>query len=69
MIKSFRNRETEQLFARLFVRRFPQNLHRPAWRKLVILDAAERLEDLLIQPGNRLEKLHGDREGQQHSHQ
>jgi len=64
MIKSFRNRETEQLFARLFVRWFPHDLHRPAWRKLVILDAAERLEDLLIQPGNRLEKLHGDREGQ-----
>jgi len=33
-------------------------------RKLVILDAAESLQDLRIPPGNRLEKLSGDREGQ-----
>jgi proteic killer suppression protein len=31
---------------------------------LLILDAAESLDDLRIPPGNRLEKLHGDREGQ-----
>ena len=33
-------------------------------RKLVALDAAETLDDLRVPPGNRLEKLHGDREGQ-----
>jgi len=33
-------------------------------RKLVILDAAETLEDLRVPPGNRLEKLRGDRAGQ-----
>lgn len=33
-------------------------------RKLVQLDAAERLEDLRIPPGNRLEALKGDRKGQ-----
>lgn len=33
-------------------------------RKLAILDAAETLEDLRVPPGNRLEKLHGDRAGQ-----
>jgi len=33
-------------------------------RKLLILDAAERLEDLRVPPGNRLEKLRGDRVGQ-----
>jgi len=32
-------------------------------RKLVILDAAETLSDLRIPPGNRLEKLRGDRKG------
>ena len=32
--------------------------------KLEILDAAEAVEDLRIPPGNRLEKLAGDREGQ-----
>ena len=33
-------------------------------RKLLILDAADRLEDLRVPPGNRLEKLRGDRAGQ-----
>jgi toxin HigB-1 len=33
-------------------------------RKLAMLDAANELEDLRIPPGNRLEKLHGDRQGQ-----
>lgn len=33
-------------------------------RKLVLVDAAEQLEDLRVPPGNRLEKLEGDRSGQ-----
>ena len=37
---------------------------RAALRKLLILDAAEKLEDLRVPPGNRLEKLKGDRVGQ-----
>lgn len=64
MIKSFRDKETERLFARQYSRRFPANLQRVAWRKLAILDAAEQLEDLHVPPGNRLEKLSGDRQGQ-----
>jgi proteic killer suppression protein len=64
MIKSFRDKDTERVFFRQFSRRFPPQLHRLAWRKLVILDAAERLEDLRIPPGNRLEKLSGNREGE-----
>jgi proteic killer suppression protein len=64
MIKSFRDRETEKVFSRQFSRRIPTNLHRVAWRKLALLDAAERLEDLRIPPSNRLEKLKGDRAGQ-----
>jgi len=39
-------------------------VQRIAWRKLAMLDAAETLTDLLISPGNRLEKLTGDRAGQ-----
>jgi proteic killer suppression protein len=35
-----------------------------ARRKLAMLDAAEHLEDLRVPPGNRLEALRGDREGQ-----
>jgi proteic killer suppression protein len=64
MIRSFRDKETEQVFLRRFSRRFPPGLHRTAWRKLAMLDAAERLDDLHVPPGNRLEKLSGDREGQ-----
>ena len=37
---------------------------RAAWRKLAMLDAAENLADLFIPPGDRLEKLTGDRTGQ-----
>lgn len=42
----------------------PAPLQRAAQRKLVMLDAAEDLRDLAVPPGNRLEKLSGDREGQ-----
>ena len=36
-----------------------------AQRKLAVVDAAESLQDLRVPPGNRLEKLSGDRDGQQ----
>ena len=64
MIKTFRDEDTESIFARRFSKRFPIDLHKTAWRKLAILDAAERLDDLHVPPGNRLEKLSGDRNGQ-----
>jgi proteic killer suppression protein len=64
MIRSFRDRETEAVFARHGSRRLPADLQRVALRKLVMLDAAETLSDLRVPPANRLEKLSGDREGQ-----
>jgi addiction module HigA family antidote len=64
MVKGFACKETEKLFLRQFSARFPSDLQRIALRKLLLLDAAERLEDLRIPPGNRLEKLTGDRKGQ-----
>ena len=64
MIQSFADRDTARLFAREPVRRFPTGLHRAMLRKLVSLDAAERLDDLRVPPGNRLEKLRGNRNGQ-----
>ena len=64
MIQTFRDRETERLFNRDPVKRFPPPMQRPALRKLLLLDAAESLHDLRALPGNRLEKLHADREGQ-----
>ena len=64
MIKSFRSKKTQELFERKFSRRFPPEIHQRAWIKLAILHAAEALNDLTVFPGNRLEKLSGDRKGQ-----
>lgn len=64
MIRRYADRDTERLFGREPVRRFPAELHRAMLRKLVQLDAAERLDDLRVPPGNRLKKLRGDRAGQ-----
>ena len=63
MIKSFRSKETEQLYNRQRSRRF-RGIERVALRKLAILNAATKLRDLAAPPGNRLEALRGDREGQ-----
>lgn len=64
MIRSFADRDTERLFAREPVRRFSVRFQRTMLRKLVVLDAADSLQDLRSPPGNRLEKLRGDRAGQ-----
>jgi len=64
VIRSFRDKDTERAFNRLPARRLPSDLTRAARRKLLILNAAEKLLDLRIPPGNRLEKLSGDRRGQ-----
>jgi len=64
VIKSFGDRETERLFHREPVRRYPSDLRRVMLRKLVAVDAAEALDDLRVPPGNRLEKLKGDRAGE-----
>ena len=64
MIRSFHDKETERLFHRQPVKKIPPSVQRPTLRKLMLLDAAESLDDLRVPPGNRLEKLSGDREGQ-----
>lgn len=63
MIRSFRCRDTERLFQRESVRRF-KAIERVARRKLDQLHFAARVSDLAAPPGNRLERLRGDREGQ-----
>ena len=62
MIASFGDRETAALHGEQFVRRF-QVVARAARRKLVMLEAAARLEDLRVPPANRLEALRGDLQG------
>lgn len=63
MIKSFRCRDTQRLAGGQRVRRF-QAFERAAQRKLAMLEAATGLAFLRSPPGNRLEALHGDRQGQ-----
>lgn len=64
VLQSFGDRDTERVWQRTAVRKFHGDLQRVALRKLAILDAAETLTDLRVPPGNRLEKLRGDRDGQ-----
>ena len=64
MLRSFRDKDTEAVWSRRRSRRFDVPTRRAAWRKLAMLDAAETLADLRVTPGNRLEKLTGDRAGQ-----
>jgi proteic killer suppression protein len=63
VIRSFRRAETERLFRRESVRRF-KAFERSAARKLDMLDAAPDLRTLSTLPGNRLERLKGERKGQ-----
>jgi toxin HigB-1 len=64
MIKTFQNKQTEKVFLRETVPQLSQDVYRLSLRKLLLLDAAEKLEDLRVPPGNKLEKLVGDRRGQ-----
>ena len=64
MIAGFRDAEAELLWKTGRSRKLPARLNRQALRKLYILHAALALENLMVPPGNRLEKLHGDRQGQ-----
>ena len=64
MIKSFKGKSAEKVFARDRAKGISPNIQRVSHRKLLILDAVEILEDLRVPPGNHLEKLSGDRKGQ-----
>ena len=63
MIESFRDREAERIFHRERSKRYG-SIERAAFRKLRAIHAARLLTDLIHPPGNHLEALHGDREGQ-----
>ena len=63
MIRSFKTEDTERLFHDERVRQW-QAIENVARRKLNMVHAAARLEDLRVPPGNRLEKLEGSRRNQ-----
>ena len=64
MIRSFRDRDTQNLWVAGKSRRLPSTIQAIALRKLRLIDAAEYLEELRQPPGNRLEALSKDRSGQ-----
>ena len=64
MIRSFKNKETEKVFNQEYSKKLPSNIQKVALRKLMMIDAAEKLSDLKIPPANHLEALQGDRVGQ-----
>jgi toxin HigB-1 len=64
MIASFRCGQTQKIFDGEFSSAFPSEIQNTVRRKLRVMHAAINLNDLRQPPGNRLEKLSGDREGQ-----
>ena len=64
MIRSFKDKETEKIYNQVFSKKIPVNIQKIALRKLMMIDAAERLSDLKVPPANHLEALLGDRVGQ-----
>ncbi|NJL64726.1 MAG: type II toxin-antitoxin system RelE/ParE family toxin [Methylacidiphilales bacterium] len=64
MIVSFKSEETKLIFDGFISSEYPPDIQKTALRKLLILDAATSINDLRVPPGNRLEKLVGDRIGQ-----
>jgi proteic killer suppression protein len=64
VIKSFADKRTAAVFEGFEVRKLPASIQETARRKLKLVDAAASLESLRVPPGNRLERLAGDRKGQ-----
>ena len=64
MIRSFADKETERLWNGEQSRKLPFDIQRRARDKLILLEAAETLDDLRNPPSNRLHELKDDRAGQ-----
>lgn len=64
MIKSFANKATEKIWCQQWIKGVPRDIQKIAFRKLIMINRALTLHDLLVPPGNRLEKLTGDRDGE-----
>ncbi|MEB4212010.1 type II toxin-antitoxin system RelE/ParE family toxin [Mycobacterium sp. 94-17] len=64
MIRSFGDMDTEQIWHEQYVKGVDRMLQRATLRKLELIHAAKVVGDLRIPPGNRLERLVGDRRGQ-----
>jgi toxin HigB-1 len=64
VIRSFHDKETEQVFGQIRSKRFPPEIQGRALVKMMMIDSAETVSDLTAPPSNRLEKLSGSRVGE-----
>ena len=64
MIKSFADKETQKIWQRTYSKKLPDDIQERGRQKLFQIQHAEEITDLRVPPGNRLEKLGADREGQ-----
>jgi toxin HigB-1 len=64
MIKSFADSDTERVWNQQWIKQIPRETQQIAFRKLIMIHRSVTLRDLMTPPGNRLEKLTGNREGQ-----
>ncbi|MFV2144235.1 type II toxin-antitoxin system RelE/ParE family toxin [Isoptericola sp. G70] len=64
MIRSFGSKDTERIWHEQYVKRVDRSVQRATLRKLELIHAAKDVEDLMVPPSNRLERLVGDRRGQ-----
>jgi toxin HigB-1 len=64
VITEFKSAQTQVIFEGFKSPEYPSEIQKTALRKLLQLHAATSIHDLRIPPGNRLEKLVGDRAGQ-----
>jgi proteic killer suppression protein len=63
MIRSFKDKDTENIYNGIFSKKLPSNIQKIALRKLIMLNGSNSLNDLRIPPSNHLEKLSGDLKG------
>lgn len=63
MIISFKDRETEKVYNQIFSKKLPVSIQSIALKKMIMINAANSLKDLLVPPSNHLEALKGDRLG------
>ena len=64
MICNFADKETEKIYNGNFSKKLPESIQRIALRKLIMIDAANNLNDLRVPPANYLERLSGNIAGQ-----
>jgi proteic killer suppression protein len=60
VIISFGDKETEKVFSQVFSKKLPPEIQKKALTKLILMDNAEKEEDLASPPSNRLERLKGN---------